>query len=374
MSPDADNTSGPLRVAMFGCGIIGFVHAFGLGKLAEEGEITPVAAVDPSEEGRERVKGACAFERFLADGGHLAADPGVDAVLVAAPTRTHAGIIRSTVEAGKPLLCEKPLATRFDEVRQLTQEVLDSGLIAQVGFHCRFHPLFNSLQATIDGGELGRPMGYTLRDDQFWPTGQVVPGHSSWRSDASQAGGGALLEHSIHSADIVSWLFGPASRVFASTRKVFGYEVEDVAALTIEHTNGVVGNLLTIFNGMRGREERRIDVFFEHGVVEITSDFLIGAKEDTMLIQRPDQEPERLDVAHIRDDYLRSLGITRRDLYFYQYVADRSWVHAIRSGREACPDFADAFRSHALVEAAYRSAARGQAIELVDDLVLPNST
>jgi predicted dehydrogenase len=213
-------------------------------------------------------------------------------------------------------------------------------------------------------------MGYTLRDDQFWPTGQVVPGHSSWRSDAFQAGGGALLEHSIHSADIISWLFGPASRVFAATRNVFGYEVEDVAALTIEHGNGVVGNLLTIFNGMRGREERRLDVFFDHGVVEITSDFLIGAKEDAMLIQRPDDKPERLDVARIRDEYLRSLGIARNDLYFYQYVADRAWVHAVRTGQRASPDFADAFRAHALVEAAYRSAARRQPIELVDDLVL----
>jgi predicted dehydrogenase len=220
---------------MIGCGIIGFVHAFGLGKLAEEGEITPIAAADPSQEGRDRVKGVCAFERFVEDGSGLPADPGVDAVLITAPTTSHADLIRTTIDAGKPLFCEKPLATRFDLVGQLTREVLDSGLIAQVGFHCRFHPLFNSLAAIIDGGELGRPMGYTLRDDQFWPTGQVVPGHSSWRSQASQSGGGALLEHSIHSADIVSWLFGPASRVFAATRNVFGYEVEDTGALTIEH-------------------------------------------------------------------------------------------------------------------------------------------
>ena len=370
MSPVPDDTNAPLRVAMIGCGIIGFVHAFGLGKLAEEGEITPIAAADPSQEGRERVKGVCAFERFVDDGSDLPMDPGIDAVLITAPTTTHPELIRATIEAGKPLFCEKPLATGFDLVRQLTREVLDSGLIAQVGFHSRFHPLYNSLSSIIEGGDLGRPMGYTLRDDQFWPTGQVVPGHSSWRSDASQAGGGALLEHSIHSADIISWLFGPTARVYAATRHVFGYEVEDVGALTIEHANGIVGNLLTIFNGMRGREERRLEVFFEHGVVEITSNFLIGAKEDTMLVQRPDDEPKRFDVALIRKEYLTSLGITRDDLYFYQYVADRAWVRSIRFGQAARPDFAEAFRAHALVEAAYRSAARGEAVEIADDLVL----
>ena len=42
--------------------------------------------------------------------------------------------------------------------------------------------------------ELGAPMGYTLRDDQYWPTGDIVPGHSSWRSKREQAGGGALIE------------------------------------------------------------------------------------------------------------------------------------------------------------------------------------
>jgi predicted dehydrogenase len=101
---------------------------------------------------------------------------------------------------------------------------------------------------------------------------------------------------------------------------------------------------------------------------------LIGAKEDAMLIQRPDDEPERLDVAQIRTDFLDALGITRRDIHFYQYVADRAWVHAIRLKYATGPDFADAFRAHALVEAGYRSAARGQAVELVDDLELAAST
>ena len=128
--------------------------------------------------------------------------------------------------------------------------------------------LWSTHPRLVDVGELGRPMGYTLRDDQYWPTGDVVPGHSSWRSDRAQAGGGALLEHSIHAADIVCWLFGPARRVSARTRSVFGYDVEDVAAVTVEHESGVVGTVLSVFNGVRGREERRFEVFFEPGAVE----------------------------------------------------------------------------------------------------------
>jgi predicted dehydrogenase len=226
------------------------------------------------------------------------------------------------------------------------------------------------LQTLVDSGELGAPMGYTLRDDQYWPTGGVVDGHSSWRSERVQAGGGALLEHSIHGADIVSALFGPAVDVYASMRYVFGYDVEDAAALTITHANGVVGNLVTIFNGVRGREERRIEVFFENGTVEITTNFIVGAGEDSMLVQLPDREPLRPDLESIRDAYFTDLGITRRDFIFYQYVSDRAFVDAVRAGTSASPGFTDALAAHALVDAAYRSATTGMpasvAFEAVD--------
>lgn len=254
------------------------------------------------------------------------------------------------------MLCEKPLATSFAVVREMCTTVTDSGLTAQVGFHSRFHPLINELVRLVTTNELGAPMGYTLRDDQYWPTGDVVPGHSSWRSQRAQSGGGALIEHSIHSADILGWLFGPASSVYARTRNVFGYDVEDTAVCTIEHASGVVGTLISIFNGVRGREERRLEVFFERGAVEVTTDFLVGAREDGFLIQRPDQEPERLDVAALRDRHFAAEGIERRDFFVYLYPAARAFVRAVRDKQPASPTFSDALAAHALVDAAYRSA------------------
>ena len=108
------------------------------------------------------MRGVCAFERFVADGAALPADPDVDLVLITAPTTAHPALVRAVLAAGKPLLCEKPLAVNFELVRQLTREVLESGLVAQVGFHSRFHPLYNALAGIIERGDLGRPMGYTL--------------------------------------------------------------------------------------------------------------------------------------------------------------------------------------------------------------------
>jgi len=216
----------------------------------------------------------------------------------------------------------------------------------------------------VNGGTLGQPMGYTLRDDQYWPTGQIVPGHSSWRSDRAQAGGGALLEHSIHAVDILCWLFGPVRRVHASTRSVFGFQVEDVATVMIEHESGVIGTLLTIFNGVRGREERRVEVFLEGGAIEATTNFIVGAEEDSLLIQRPDEPAERPDLAILRDTHFSTMGVDRTDFLFYTYVADRAWVRALRAGVKPSPDFEDARRAHRVVDAAYRSAVAGEPITL----------
>jgi len=336
--------------------MIGQIHADGLAKMAQDGEIVAVGAADPSEPSRAATARNCTFEYLTDDPRRVIEDPDVDAVMITSPTSTHRDLVLATVEAGKALLCEKPLAPSFAEVRELCGALEQAKGPAQVGFHSRFHPIVDQIRRLVQSAELGVPMGYTLRDDQYWPTGAVVPGHSSWRSDRAQAGGGALLEHSIHAADIVCWLFGPALRVSASTRSVFGFDVEDVAAVTVEHASGVVGTILSVFNGVRGREERRFEVFFERGALEATTDFIVGAAEDSYLVQRPDAAPERPDLDAMREEHFVALGLPRRDFVFYTYPADRQWVRCMQDGVPASPGFADALRAHELVDAAYRSA------------------
>lgn len=345
----------PLGIGLIGAGMIGQGHAYALRLLTEDGRVRPVAVTDLSREAVDSARRICPFERAAPDAQAIIDDPDVGAVVIVTPTTTHRDLVHAALEAGKPLLCEKPLATSFDIVQAMCAEVARSTLTTQVGFHSRFHPLMNELVRLVRSNELGAPMGYTLRDDQYWPTGDIVPGHSSWRSDRTQAGGGALLEHSIHSADILTWLFGPAASVYARSRNVFGYDVEDTMVCTIEHHSGVVGTLLSIFNGVRGREERRLEVFFERGAVEVTTDFLVGAREDSFLVQRPDTEPERFDVETLRDRHFAAAGIDRRDFLVYLYPAARSFVRAVQVKEPASPGFADALAAHALVDAAYCS-------------------
>lgn len=352
-----------LRLGIIGCGSISRAHAVAFRLLGDDGLARLVAAADPDPAGIERVEQiAGPVARRYADGLELIADPDVDAVAVVAPTRFHRDLIAAVADAGKPLFTEKPLAPTFPVVTEIVDLVQRSGIPAQVGFQSRFHPILRFLHDVVVDGRYGAPMGYVIRDDQFWPTTEVMAGHTSWRSQAAEAGGGALLEHSIHSCDIACWLFGPVTGVYARTRHMFGYDVEDTAALTIEHASGVVGTLLTIFNGVEDREERRVEVFFERAAIEATTDFVVGAPEDSLLVKESRGPAERVDTVALCNDTFRRDGVdVTRPFYVYQYLAHRSFALAVAAGRPPSPGVQDALHAHQVVEAAYRSAASGVA-------------
>jgi predicted dehydrogenase len=356
-----------LRVGVIGCGSIARAHAAALRFLADDGLVRAVAAADPDAAAIDR------FEQIVGgvahryrDGEELVSEPDVDAVLVITPTRLHREHIFATADAGKPLFAEKPLAPTYGTVCEVVDRVRAAAIPTQVGFQSRFQPLYRHARELITRADHGEVMGYCVRDDQFWPTADVVPGHSEWRSQRAQAGGGALLEHSLHACDLVAWLFGPVVRVHALTRAVFGYDVEDIATLTIEHGNGVIGTLITVFNGVRHREERRLEIFFEGATVEITSDFVIGAPEDSFLVHRGhDEQAERLDVEALRRDTFARDGVDPdRQVFVYQYFAHRSFANAVRAGRAPTPGIDDALHAHQIVEAAYRSAAQRAPVDL----------
>ena len=132
-------------VGMIGAGMIGQGHAYALRLLAEDGDVRPVAVTDFSADAVEAARAICPFERVATDAQAVVDDPDVEAIVIVTPTTTHRDLVRAAVAAGKPLLCEKPLATRFDIVREMCALVGSSGLTAQVGFHSRFHPLINEL-------------------------------------------------------------------------------------------------------------------------------------------------------------------------------------------------------------------------------------
>jgi len=356
----------PIGVALVGCGNIGQIHATTFAHLAADGVlIRPVMAVDPVAENRENAAADWRFERLVADAKEVFSSPEVDAVFICTPTPTHRDLIFAALAARKNIYQEKPLAPSFATVKEICRAVAGSPVISQVGFQMRWNAMHAKVKRLVETGELGRPVCYLIRNDECWPTTTYMSYSTDWRSQRKFSGGGPLIEHSIHSLDLAAWMFGRPRRVSASTRSVFGFDVEDAAAVSLEHESGVIGTLMTIYGGVEGREECRLEVFFEKGIVEITWGVLVDGEENKFRLQRSGEPAQLIALDTLLKEELDLLGLRTRP-FFWNELASRAFFNSIWSGQKASPGFEDGLIAHATVEAAYRSAAEKRTVELAE--------
>jgi predicted dehydrogenase len=221
------------RVALFGCGWIQDFHARGV--LEHGDEI--VAVANHREETARPFAERHGIPRVTTDWEALAADPEVDAAVVATPNALHAPQAIALLRNGKHVLVEKPMATSVaecDEMIAASREGEASLMVA----HCwRFRAEVIAMRDRIAAGELGeivKTHGYGVHAG--W-------GPSGWFTDPSLAGGGALVDMGVHAIDTARFLLGdPApGRVCATigTRYAEGrYTVDDDGVVLITWDNG----------------------------------------------------------------------------------------------------------------------------------------
>lgn len=182
-----------VRVGVIGVGVMGADHAHKLARVVSGSDLVAVTDFDAT------VAAGVAAElgaRVLTDGYALIADAGVDAVVIATRDDTHADLVRAALRAGKPVMCEKPLAPTAAECRELVTAQRSLGRpvdLVTVGFMRRFDPPYVALRARVRDGALGVPL--------------VVHGVS--RNVTSYPGGdsaSSITNSAIHELDIMPWL------------------------------------------------------------------------------------------------------------------------------------------------------------------------
>lgn len=201
---------------MVGAGRLGGFHAQ---KLAANPEVHLVAVVDPVEDARRRLAGACHAEP-LAD--HSGLRGKVDAAIVAAPTQVHYGLAMDLIRAGIHVLVEKPLCPTAGEADQLVQAARRYGVVLQVGHVERFNPAFGLVESCTPWYiEAVRAAPYAFRSMDI----------------------GVVLDLMIHDIDLVLTLArSPLQRVEALAMPVLGPH-EDVAQARLEFASGCTANL-----------------------------------------------------------------------------------------------------------------------------------
>jgi len=166
-----------------------------------------------------------------------AALAGADAAVVCAENVRHRPLVEAAVAHAKPVLCEKPLATTVDDAEAMVAAARGSGTMLMTAFPCPFSPAFGSLARRVGTGEIG-----TLRALCTTNRGRCPFG---WFVDPSLSGGGAMIDHTVHVADLLRRLLGEdPSRVQAMTgSNLHARTWEDTAMLTLEYPSGVFATL-----------------------------------------------------------------------------------------------------------------------------------
>jgi predicted dehydrogenase len=221
------------RVALFGCGWIQEFHARGI--LEHGGEI--VAVANHREETARAFAERFDIPRVTTDWEALAADPDVEAAVVATPNALHAPQTVALLSHGKHVLVEKPMALSVAECDAMIEASRASGAALMVAHCWRFRDEVIALRERIAAGELGeivKTRGYGVHAG--W-------GPSGWFTDPALAGGGALVDMGVHAIDTARFLLGDPEpgRVCAvvGTRYAEGrYVVDDDAILLIAWSNG----------------------------------------------------------------------------------------------------------------------------------------
>jgi myo-inositol 2-dehydrogenase / D-chiro-inositol 1-dehydrogenase len=145
------------RIGIIGCGVMGADHARLLSREIAGGELVAVQDRDLSR--AAAVAASAGGVRIHGDAADLIADRNIDAILIASPDLTHAPLTMACIEAGKPVLCEKPLAATLEECRAVVQAEIGGGRrLVQVGFMRRFDPGYLSMRQSLDSERYGRAL------------------------------------------------------------------------------------------------------------------------------------------------------------------------------------------------------------------------
>ena len=187
-----------LKLCVVGAGRAGMIHARNFAGRVPQAEL--VAIVEPDERARAdalaQLPGAAGYAAFA----EALADGAVDAVVVAAPTAHHRRIVVAAAEAGKHVLCEKPMAMDVGECRQMLSAVEEAGVKLQIGFMRRFDRNFVAAREAVDRGDIGEVV--CVKSVTHGPS---IP--RPWQYDVAKSNG-TLAEVNSHDIDTLRWLTG----------------------------------------------------------------------------------------------------------------------------------------------------------------------
>jgi predicted dehydrogenase len=339
-----------IRIGLVGSGHIGTVHAYALQQLADADLVDArlVATFDDDPVRAARVarhhggEPAASLESLLDT---------VDVVWVCTWTAGHLGAVEAAADRGMPIFCEKPLAPSYADCERVAAAL--ERVPHQVGLVLRSSPVYRAAAEVVASGTYGRPLATIMRDDQYFPIQGMYA--STWRGDVASAGGGTLIEHSIHDVDVLRWLHGDPVTVSARTTCNYGHVgIEDTAALTLAYAGGSVATLTSVWHQVLSRESsRRLEVFLDDALLWTDDDYLgplhVQTTDGVRTVEgEPPEWASRFTVPEVFANAIAHYA-----------EPSKAFLDALSSSGPAAtghPGAVEALAAHRIVDVAYQSA------------------
>lgn len=192
-----------IKSGVVGIGFIGAAHVEALRRL---GNVDVIAIAHSNEEKAKAKAEELGVDTYYSDYDNMVNNPDIDCIHICTPNYLHYKMVKKALEAGKHVVCEKPLTTNVDEARELVELAREKGLVNAINFNLRFYPLVHQLRYVIEKGEIGKIFsihGSYLQDWLFYNTDY------NWRLEPELSGDSrAVADIGSHWMDLVEFVTG----------------------------------------------------------------------------------------------------------------------------------------------------------------------
>jgi predicted dehydrogenase len=231
-----------IKVGLIGGGGIVDAHIRGYRAYADLIEVTAVAdVIDETARRRAAELGAAAYTDFR----QMIGEADLDAVDICLPHHLHAEAIVTAAQAGKHILCEKPLCLTVEQANQIQRAVSTAGVTLMCAHNQLFLPAVSTAKQLLDQGLLGTVYEVRITDSFY---NDFTPQNMGWRATAATSGGGELMDSGYHPTYLMLHLAGGSpieATALLSRHRLRFMDSEDSAQVLVRFDNGIVGHLVT---------------------------------------------------------------------------------------------------------------------------------
>ncbi len=355
-----------VKIGIIGCGSSRFMFAPLFRYLKEKCEFT--AAVDTDRDLAQWMQDEYGAKEVYTDYEKMLNKADINAVIVATPTFLHEEQVVASAQAGKHVLCEKPMARTRGECQRMIKACEEAEVILMVGFMKRFSPSMIKVREMIDEGELGEVYG--IRVD--WT--QSGYGRPRGQRDLMENLGGVYLDHGSHATDLCRWWAGDIVAVKGKVRigLVHKYrEVDDLAIALLEHESGVV-TLHQINITDHKPPTERYEISGTKGTLHVSfggfglKDFSFRSLEPfKMLLYRNGSTVLDVTPYDFPSEGVDALNPDKRIQKQFSYCKELEYFcDCVIKGNQPCVSGDDGMKAIEVANAVYLSAATGEQVRL----------